>query len=165
MCFLKIKGDAPPRTFPPGLHFLTRCGFIFYLPSPLSPSPPPSALLHTWPCLFVYLYQSLSRCYTGATMSPSKGFILSKEMAYARYRSGSGYHRRGCQTTVNVSHDHPPRSALQSRMLPDILLDFHSANQIERLKLLTSGVLDGSPSCFPAGRARLRWKSIRVSHL
>ncbi|RJE17816.1 hypothetical protein PHISCL_09846 [Aspergillus sclerotialis] len=45
-------------------------------------------------------------------MSPNREFILSKEMAYARYRGGTGHHRNSCQSTVNVSNDQQPRSAL-----------------------------------------------------
>lgn len=40
-----------------------------------------------------------------------KEFIMPTEMAYAR----TGGSRRGCQTTVNVSHDQQPRSALFPR--------------------------------------------------
>ncbi|PWY64482.1 putative DNA-directed RNA polymerase II subunit RPB11a [Aspergillus heteromorphus CBS 117.55] len=43
-------------------------------------------------------------------MSPTKEYIMPKEMAYARWRNGSGGTPRiGCQSTINVSHDQQPR--------------------------------------------------------
>lgn len=47
------------------------------------------------------------------TMSFSKEYILSKEMAYARWINANGSSpRNGCQSTVKVSHDQQPRSAI-----------------------------------------------------
>lgn len=91
-------------------------------------------------------------------MSPSKEFMLSKEMAYARYKSGAGHHRNGCQSTVNVSNDQQPRSALQ--------LLFHapaSAQQTVCRPKANLCCLDTNPLYLPAARARLRWRSILVS--
>lgn len=90
-------------------------------------------------------------------MSPSREFILSKEMAYARYKSGAGHHRNGCQSTVNVSNDQQPRSALRLLFRPALTCRSQSsqirANQWH---------LDMRRSCSAAGRTRLRWKSIPV---
>lgn len=90
-------------------------------------------------------------------MSPSREFILSKEMAYARYKSGAGHHRNGCQSTVNVSNDQQPRSALRLLFRPALTCRSQSskirANQWH---------LDMRHSCSAAGRTRLRWKSIPV---
>lgn len=106
-----------------------------------------------------------------SNMSPRKEPFLPPETAYARCRNTCGSTRKGCQSTVRVSHDQQPRSAL-----------FQLHNLSFHLSLSTSLSLDAfvhmtdlfhgadstfllaatSPLCSPTARAKWKWKSIPV---